>query len=356
MSVHVSVPGKLILIGEYAVLEGADALVASVNRYVNIDISGSGSDICEISSNLTSIPLKFTIDSNGNCIPKQSQSAELLLTMNFALKILSKACSQIIDLGFPISPFLIRIDTSQFYSGTNKLGLGSSSALTIALLVSIVNHLGIEKEIFAKKYDIFHLACDIHFKAQGNKGSGIDIAAGVFGGINVYNMNMLSEKQCSKQISNVPAFSGLLILPIWSGVSSSTRKLLSQVEEYRFNHRKKYEEMMSRLSTLSNSGCVTYAGNNLSDFLDIIADYYKVLMEFSMRSQIPIISDIHQKVAKIVYGSGGIYKPSGAGGGDIGIAFSDSEKIINNIVRELTHNNIQTLELGISETGVIVEN
>lgn len=356
MNIHVKVPGKLILIGEYAVLEGADALVASVNRYVESDISVSGSDICEISSNLTSIPLKFTIDSNGNCIPVQNQSAELLSTMNFALEILNEVCSKILQLGFTIYPFLVKIDTSQFYSGINKLGLGSSSALTIALLVSIVNCLGIEKEIFTEKYDIYRIACETHFNAQGNKGSGIDIAAGVFGGINVYNMNMLGDKQYSNEVSIESILSGLHILPIWSGVSASTRRLLSQVGKFRAGHRKEYEEIMSRLSTLSSSGCMTFAENNLPDFLDIIADYYKVLMEFSMRSQIPIISDIHQKIARIVYGYGGIYKPSGAGGGDIGIALSDSEETMNKIARELARNNIQTFELEISETGVIVEN
>ena len=41
MSIRVKVPGKLIILGEYAVLEGADALVASVNRFVTVKIIAS---------------------------------------------------------------------------------------------------------------------------------------------------------------------------------------------------------------------------------------------------------------------------------------------------------------------------
>ena len=54
MSIRINVPGKLIILGEYAVLEGADALVSSVNRYVNVEISTPGDDVCQISSNLIS--------------------------------------------------------------------------------------------------------------------------------------------------------------------------------------------------------------------------------------------------------------------------------------------------------------
>ena len=50
MSIRVKVPGKLILLGEYAVLDGADALVASIDRYVIAEISPSNNGLCQISS------------------------------------------------------------------------------------------------------------------------------------------------------------------------------------------------------------------------------------------------------------------------------------------------------------------
>jgi len=356
LNIRVKVPGKLIILGEYAVLEGADALVASVNRYVNVEISSSGDDVCQISSNLTSNPLRIWVDKNGSCEPEQGQSEDLISKMQFSLAIINRICCHIVKSGLPLQPFLIKIDTSQFYLGENKLGLGSSAALTVALILSIVNHSGIEKKVFPEKYDMFRFVCESHFFAQGNKGSGIDIAASVFGGINVYNMNTSNQGETSPKISSVSELPGLFMLPVWSGISFSTRKLLSLVEIFQAHHESEYKETMSRLLTLSNSGCNTYIENNLSDFLDILHDYYEVLREFSVRSKITIISDIHKKIANIVSNTGGIYKPSGAGGGDLGIVFSDSEKTLESVKKDLFQNNIKTLELGISQTGVTIEN
>lgn len=356
MNIRVKVPGKLIILGEYAVLEGADALVASINRYVTVEITSAGDDVCQISSSLTSSPLRIWVDKNGNCEPEQGQSEDLISKMQFSLAIINRICSHIVKSGLPIQPFLIKIDTFQFYLGKNKLGLGSSAALTVALIVSIVNHLGIEEKVFPEKYTMFRFACDTHFFAQGNKGSGIDIAASIFGGINVFNMNSSNPGERSPQISSVSELPGLFMLPVWSGISFSTSKLLSQVEIFRAHHESDYRETMSRLVTLSGSGCDTYTDNNLSDFLDILHDYYEVLKEFSAKSKIPIISDIHNKIANIVSNTGGVYKPSGAGGGDLGIVFSDSEKTLESVQKDLFQNNIKTLELGISQTGATIEN
>ena len=356
MSIRVKVPGKLVLLGEYAVLEGADALVASVDRFVIADISDAKNDLTQISSNLTSSPLKFTIDKNGKIVPDQRQSEQLISTMDFALAIINKICKHILESGFSIQPFDLKIDTSQFYINTNKnkLGLGSSAALTVALIVSVANYNGAEKKLFTNEYDLFRFARETHFSAQGKLGSGIDIAASVFGGINVYNIKSSNYEESSQQISPVSVLQDLFILPVWSGVSVSTLKLLSQVEDYRSRHEEEYEETMSRLSTLSSSGCVTYAEKKRIDFLDIVQDYYEVLKNFSTRSKIPIISDIHEKISNIVHETGGIYKPSGAGGGDIGIAFCDSIKKLKNVKKELAENKFETISLEISTEGVVV--
>jgi phosphomevalonate kinase len=357
LSIKIRAPGKLILLGEYAVLEGANALVASVDRYIFAEISASKNEYCHLSSNLTTDVIRFLSGSDGEIIPAQGQSNQLLSIMDFSLKIITQINKKIIDLGFSIQPYDLRIDSSQFYLETNKnkLGLGSSAALTVALIVSISNFLKIEKNVFPSKYDQFIFACETHFFAQGNRGSGIDIAASVYGGINIYNIESKDHKKENRRISPVSLIKELLILPVWTGVSTSTRDLLHQLENFRSIAEDDYEETMSRLSTLSNSGCMTYVEKNYADFLDIVRDYYQVLKNFTDRSKIDIISDIHKKIAGIVFSNGGVYKPSGAGGGDIGIAMSDSKITLEIIKKELALNNIYTLPLGISPQGVTIE-
>jgi phosphomevalonate kinase len=57
-------PGKLILLGEYAVLEGTPALVAAVNRFAKVDISTGNEYLCK-SPTLKIADLKFTISNLG---------------------------------------------------------------------------------------------------------------------------------------------------------------------------------------------------------------------------------------------------------------------------------------------------
>jgi len=357
LSIKIKVPGKLILLGEYAVLEGANALVSAVDRHVMAEISASKNEFCLLSGNLTSDTIRFLIGSDGDIIPDQGQSNQSLSTMNFAMTIISQIHKKIIGSGFSIQPYDLRIDTSQFYMETNKMkiGLGSSAALTVALITSILKILRIEKDISPSKYDQFVFACKTHFLAQGNRGSGIDIAASLYGGINIYNMHSIDYKEGSRRISPVSFMDDVYLLPVWTGVSASTRELLLQVEKFRSKFETEYKETISRLSTLSNAGCIAYDVKKRTDFIDIVHDYYQVLKKISDKSKIPIISDIHERIAGIVYSSGGVYKPSGAGGGDIGIAFCESEKTLNKVQKELNQNKIETLSIGISEQGVIVE-
>ena len=355
MSFRVLVPGKLILIGEYAVLEGADALVASVDRYVIVEISESRDNIYRIFSDLTTVPLKFTLHKSGTCNPDQNQSVQTISAMRFIIAMVDGICRRIYKLGFSVNPFELKVDSSQFYREDKqvKLGLGSSAALTVALTVSITKYLGIDNKLFLKKYDLFRFAHEVHFSAQGKRGSGIDIAASVYGGINKFNIKSSDQVEFTELISSVPVLQDLYLLTVWSGIPVSTQQLLLEVEKFRRQYRGEYKKLMLRLATLSNKGCSLYAQKMTTDFLDIVGDYYEVLKTLSIKSKIRIISDIHEKIAEIVNGSGGVYKPSGAGGGDIGIAFCASEKILENVKKELTSNNIETISLGISTSDVV---
>jgi phosphomevalonate kinase len=297
------------------------------------------------------------IGEEGEILPVTGQSDHLLDTMHFTLVIIKQISEMIRISGSSIQPFDLQIDTSEFYIDENKtkLGLGSSAALTVGLIVSISCLSGIDKKLFPSDNDLFRSACDIHFKAQGNRGSGIDIAASVFGGINIYNMDLIDHKQGIQNLTLNFETKNFYMLPVWTGKSASTRDMLSLIDDYRVDSEKNYQDMMSRLVTLSESGCETFKAKNIQDFLDIVHDFYKVLSDFSNRSKIPIISDIHKKIAQIVYSHDAVYKPSGAGGGDVGIAFSDSKWSIETVKKELAKNKVNTLPLHISEKAYSVD-
>jgi phosphomevalonate kinase len=108
---------------------------------------------------------------------------------------------------------------------------------------------------------------------------------------------------------------------------------------------------MGKLSELSEDGCDALAIEKTSNFLEICDQYFYTLRQLGEYSDNAIISDAHQKIQDIVHSAGGVYKPSGAGGGDIGIALTDSPAIQQKIKEALSHSNFQILNLNPEYSG-----
>ena len=354
MKICAKVPGKLIILGEYAVLEGANAIVMAVDRYAIVTVEFSDqNDTCQLTSSLDLNPLRFNIDKMGKIIPDSHIPQTMISKMNFSLTAIERICDQMLQSGFQNTSFDLHIDTSQFYMNTQekKLGLGSSAAMTVAIIAALARSSGLERQLFSTPFEFFKFAFRTHSLAQNNQGSGIDIAASVFGGIVFYNMlnqEKVRETGFEVQQNIIP---GLYLLPIWTGISTSTQKLLVLLREYASENSVKYKKVMKKLTHLSNAGVQEYRLINLHSFLDIIQEYYQVLKDFSLMSGIPVISDIHGHIAKIVYAGGGFYKPSGAGGGDFGIAFFDTLERLENVKANLLSSKFEPVMLGISSQG-----
>ena len=149
MSVQVKVPGKMIFLGEYAVLEGSRALVMAVDRYVNVSVrERQGTSDFQINTNLNHTSFHFIIDELGKVQPHPSMTEREVKNMNFARLAIEAVCMQLVDLDVIISPFSIEIDTAQFYlENYQKLGLGSSAAVIVAIIVALSRYHQAEKKI-----------------------------------------------------------------------------------------------------------------------------------------------------------------------------------------------------------------
>jgi phosphomevalonate kinase len=127
--VKVIAPGKLVLTGAYAVLGGAPAIVAAIDRYAVADVSLAG---------LGGDPLQ-------------------------------------------------EVDVRALQEGGRKLGLGSSAAALVALLGARAMARGEDPRSAAVRARILREAREAHSRQQGG-GSGVDIAASVHGGVLRYEI------------------------------------------------------------------------------------------------------------------------------------------------------------------------
>ncbi|KAA3615641.1 MAG: hypothetical protein D8M58_15715 [Calditrichaeota bacterium] len=331
MLVETQAPGKLILIGEYVVLEGAPSLVCAVDRYAKVKISESETEYYLVSApsiDIENVP--FSITSNGLILFENSVDMLTRKKLSFFKTTFEYAWQYCKSCRITFNPFKIVIDTDAFYSAelNTKLGFGSSAALTVALVKALFKLSGKSPDDLEELNKIFRLSLAAHKKAQGGLGSGIDIAASSMGGVLEYRVGINNR---AEQLlpEKVKVWEKLKMLVVFTGSSESTRKMVAGVGQLKKEKPEIYKQLMSDLETSSVNGCKAYKKNDISLFFKEIKNYNDLMSSLGEKSGMPIISPVHQKISEVVVQSGGVYKPSGAGSGDIGIAFAENaEQII----------------------------
>lgn len=166
-SFKVSAPGKLMILGEHAVLHGSQALVCAVNKRLRLTFEPRTDPKIVIKSKLGEYA------SNLNDIKVSAPFHFVLTCINRFRKELSAGFNLTIDTEFP-----------------EDIGLGSSAAVTVATTAGLYTLLDKKLNLQA----IFEDSLDNVREVQGT-GSGADVAASVFGGIIAYRFKPLEIKR-----------------------------------------------------------------------------------------------------------------------------------------------------------------
>jgi phosphomevalonate kinase len=142
--VKVFAPGKLLLTGSYAVLEGAPAIVCAVDRYAVARTAGVDAEA--VQGTPVSPEIAAAMDGGGDAPD---------------------------------------VDVSSLFSNGKKLGLGSSAAAVVAALGHVAAARGLDLGEAPVRRTIFDRARAAHGTVQSG-GSGVDVAASVYGGVLSY--------------------------------------------------------------------------------------------------------------------------------------------------------------------------
>ncbi len=353
MKLTVNAPGKLILLGEYAVLEGARSLVAAVDRYAQVTIQPNFGETYRLSSPTLGVQcLPLSANEQGSVeflesISKRDQNrlrfVQKLLTHCFAGRSLHEQGSSRADLS-------IRTDAFYHESGV-KLGLGSSAAMTVALCAGLQSYFQDTPELPPEKNALFDQSLEAHRAAQGKLGSGIDVAASTYGNVLCYRAD--TGKHHRWEVTSLEGWpEDLYLLTIWTGIPASTTRFVKRLNQYKRQNLREYKESMAELIRLSEDGSEYFQRSRWSEFLETADKYYYMLQQLGSEAGIPIISEEHRQIREIVQKAGGVYKPSGAGAGDIGVALTDNPDVRDDIRERISASACQLLPLSISAQGV----
>ena len=273
-----SAPGKIVLSGEYAVLFGAPAICMAVTHRAVADVSDSPDSECH------------------------------LTTPGFS----GEDAFNVVDAVYGSEPPAsnISLDTRAFLTDGRKIGIGSSAALTVALVAARRNSV-----------DVYASSLDAHRELQGGAGSGVDVAAAVHGGLIEYEMST----------RNVRTFSwpeGLLMRVLWTGIPASTGAKLRKLAE------QEVRPSRSALRLAASQMADHWRSGDAEQILSGYVSYVGVLRQFSVDHDLGIFDAGHDELTDAAMVSNLVYKPAGAGGGDIGILLGQNALELDDFVAE----------------------
>ncbi|NND53968.1 MAG: hypothetical protein HKN56_03230 [Gammaproteobacteria bacterium] len=306
---NASAPGKLVIVGEYAVLHGGPALAIAVSPRARARMVPADAWSLRISNTAKEHRFDWA-DDRLSWHDDPGPDGSILAA---ALAVLSEESA---DLS-PAGPFMIELCSEEFFhpgadSQPEKLGLGSSAAVTVALSGCLQQLLGGGRSL--------DLAMRVHRAHQRGRGSGIDVVTSYQGG--------LVGVREDGQVSAVDWPAGLHIAPVWTGHAASTPEKLARLAEFATGQPAEHTRLIGALAATAGSARYACDGGDVPGLLAWLDEFGVRLGELDTATGLGIWSDDHQQLAQLAADCGLVYKPSGAGGGDFGLAFSSDTKAV----------------------------
>lgn len=300
--ISVSFPGKLFILGEYAIMEpGNTALIASVNRYIEAKITKNGS---------------LYIESDFGSITDTMVDPK----MDYVFAALNVAKDLIKHHSHDFNPFKLKLISELNSENNKKYGFGSSGVVIIATLDAILKF----HNITLNKLELFKLAV-VTQKRMNRYSSGGDLAASIYPGIVVYTRyDLQSVKEDVSCIYD--AWDKLDIYNIdnpytievgYTGKSHDTNVALEVFKSMKSTKPEIYKELLKQSQIIVKKGIT-------EDLLEAVTQYRQWMLRLQSYLEYDIetrkLTDLIENANTLNYHA----KISGSGGGDCGIALTQT--------------------------------
>lgn len=301
----VSAPGKAVLSGEYAVLGKAPALSVALDRRAVVRIAKSDDEFHHVATpGHADGRWRFTANDAGEIhwLDELPESG---------LRLIEEAWRVCMPRGD--GHLSITIDTVDFFAPESgqKLGLGGSAAAMTALVGALAAPGTLPR-------DVGTLATRAHKALQNGLGSGVDIATSCLGGVIEFRRDARRAPQ------QRPWPHGLRFRFLWSGKAADTASRIRQLDSHS-------GKGWASLSAAAEAAATAWKRHNVAEVLEAFDRYTNTLQQFSIDHDLGIFDAGHDDVRNLATQFGVVYKPCGAGGGDIGIILAGDTEALDRI-------------------------
>lgn len=307
---RVSAPGKLMISGEYAVLEGAEAVVAAVGRRARVTLVARASAAAP-----------------PEVVAARAEAERAVGAIEGELEL----------------------DASELRAEGRKLGLGSSAAGAAAAASLVFAARGHSLDDASVRRRVFDCAFAGH-RSIAPEGSGADVAAACLGGF-------VRFRRRASDVETQPLAwpSGLHTVVVWTGHAVRTSDMLAAVSALRASRPDDHRRAMRRLAAESERMVSALIDQALADVVHCTHGYAVAMEELGKAAGVSIVDDTLRKIQQLAVAAGGAAKPSGAGGGDVAIGVFPSMDGADVFQTGCISSGFDVLSLELGSTGGRVE-
>ena len=344
-------PGKLFVAGEYAVLHpGEPAVLVAVDRYLTVELEPAAHEGRVVSTAAGHAPLVWRRAPSGRGIVRDVAVFDHVLA---ALDIVEQLRA---ELGIPPRYCDLTVGSELQDAGGTKYGLGSSAAIAVATIAALDEFY----DLGLTRTERFRLAL-LAVTEVSPEASGGDLAASSFGGWIRYTapdraalrahravhgvasaLRSTAWERCS--IRRLPTPDQHTLLVGWTGMPASTARF---VDVAGGGDRIGGDRSFILASRGATDALADAIAADDPAALDAIREGRRILRELGaatgIRIETPELADLCDAAER----HGAAAKPSGAGGGDCGVALTGRDADRGGILRAWEDHGIRPLRLAV---------
>jgi phosphomevalonate kinase len=243
----------------------------------------------------------------------------------------------------------VSLDVSSMRSDGIKIGLGSSAAGAVAAAGLVYTAHGLNLVEPVNRDTVMRAALAGHH-AVAPKGSGADVAASALGGF-------IRFRRLGDTVETHPLDwpNQVEIRVVWTGQEARTSDFVAKVDALRAQAPETYRRVMSALGREADAFVSAAMAKDAGGLVESTDAYGRAMAELGKASGANIVTDTLASVAEVARKAGGAAKPSGAGGGDVAIGIFPDRAAAERFERLCIAAGLRLLSIQLGAPGVRLE-